>query len=243
MSSYISLDHRWVKNSLKKFLNISSDKEYRAMMAVMPLLEAKWKHSNEQDFSAYSQPEYVLLNFKTHTIYSKENLCKTLDVINDEGIKIKSALDIGAGIGLSTFMLAINLKLNRIVYCDSSRLQRVFAKSIIGELDHKIEFASSHRTVRGHIDLIVAFEFFEHIKNPIAFLDNLIKRHVPKCISVANAFGVATYGHFSEYTVGRKTVGRDEMKTIFNQHLQNNGWSLCKKCKDPSWRRPTVWKR
>ena len=92
-----------------------------------------------------------------------------------------------------------------------------------------------------NIDAVCAFEFFEHLEEPIKLLEDLLDTYCPKIIMFANSFTHMSLGHFRYYNVGNKRLTGLETNKAFYSVLKKNGYE---KIKTKIWGdRPQLWVR
>jgi SAM-dependent methyltransferase len=139
-------------------------------------------------------------------------------------LKRTSAIDLGAGCGLSTQKLALYLP--KVVYNNFSARQLAVALSL--GLKQKI-IAADCCDIRQHFDIIFAFEFFEHFQKPLKAFELIVKNIKPKMIFMQNSFGAFGYGHFKEYEINGKIYSNKTAGAAFNEALKKLGYTLIKK--------------
>ena len=207
---------------------------------------AKWNNSlsGEPEYSCYSDPYYfcdVWLCWKhcsrqyLKNLSSKKSFGKLLLDIFSE---VKTVADIGCGPGYSTAALTQLFPNANVIgtnFEDSpqfriaTKLSKEYGFSVIPELTEQT-------------DLIFASEYFEHIQEPIAHVNDIIDRCDPTYLVIANAFGVANViGHFDTYKVGNLAVSSKKISRMFNDNMRRRGYfKLTTNC----WNgRPVVWSK
>jgi hypothetical protein len=195
-------------------------------------LEKQWYESlenNNPDYSVYDNWYYLSETWACWKIYSRQyiKLCGKLPI---KDWNIKSGVDLGNGLGLST------IALKEMFDCD------FYGTNIKDSMQWKInQFLGN--TVEKNIllkktDLVFASEFFEHLYDPISYLLFVIDNCDPKYFIIANAFSAKSVGHFDMYAndITNKKMGRK-----FNNVLRSKGYESVK---TKFWNnRPNVWKK
>ena len=205
-------------------------------------LEKRWYAT--WDYSVYDEKDYLDELLFCWDVYSRKylnNLCvnKTADikVITDRVGEIKSVLDLGCGIGLTTARLK-QLFPNAEVY--GTNLESTIQYRIAKELGKLLGFTIVEKPPARAIDLIFASEYFEHIESPVEHLMEILVACQPKFLVIANAFNAMATGHFYRYRMihGEHLDGIATSR-IFNDTLRQNGY---RKVKTQLWNnRPSYW--
>lgn len=199
--------------------------------------EARWieslKEGKKPLYSVYNEPAYINEAFFCWRQYSRKYLLLIDKWLNDgtcpfKREDIKSVIDLGCGLGLTTVGLK-GIFPNATCYGtnDMNTLQFKFNKLLAKSVDGVV-IADGNFDVRGHVDIVFASEFFEHIEEPIAFLKNIIDRYAPNYIIFANTFCNMATGHFWEYIVNGEKIKNENLPWIFSKELKANGYKKVK---------------
>jgi 2-polyprenyl-3-methyl-5-hydroxy-6-metoxy-1,4-benzoquinol methylase len=202
-------------------------------------LRNKWYHSIEfedADYSLYGDEFYFCDLLACFNIYSSQYI-KKIDSLN---LDVKSCLDLGCGLGLTTQALK-GIGIKNVAGTNLKETpQYEFCKS-------HIDLFTDHKEA-GVVDMIFASEYFEHIWNAGDHLLDVIEHNQPKYLIMANAFNAKSFGHFDYFYNGQwagKGLELDsyihckKMGRMFSQMLKSEGYS---KLKTGFWNdRPNVW--
>jgi SAM-dependent methyltransferase len=152
---------------------------------------------------------------------------------------INTVLDLGCGISYTTAALKEIFPWAQVFGLDlDGSFQIEFAKRISKKYKYKI---IHNYDIVHNVDLIFASEFFEHIHQPIEYLEKLIQRCMPKYMLIANAFNSRAIGHFESYVYGQKKYSGKQISKIFNSFMRELGYI---KIKTTLWNnRPAFWKK
>jgi hypothetical protein len=192
-------------------------------------LENRWYASieaGEPDYAVYSSPEMVAETWACWEVYSR----KYLLLLQQLGIPAGSVCDLGCGCGLTTTGLME-------VYPHS----RVFGTQLPGTPQWRIAARLAEvRPAPEEAELVVASEFFEHFREPIACLRDVLKTCRPRALLIASSFGSRSVGHFPVYFIGRKAYPRG-IGRLFNKELRARGYKMLD---TGFWNnRPQIWTR
>lgn len=210
-------------------------------------LTKEWyKHLHDENmvdaFAVYNDDYYFIDIFLCYTTYSREYIKKIIKHAKfAELAACDSIIDIGCGIGYSTATLkqimpnvkayAVNLKdTKQWKFCEIMAKRHDF--QLIDDIDKA-----------GKVDIVFASEFFEHISNPIAYIDNIVKSLDPKYMIIANSFGTWSIGHFENYwhEHARRTISQNKMEKEFNKYLKYLGFI---NVGDKIWNnKPKIWQK
>jgi len=215
-------------------------------------LERQWYNSlemNNPDYSVYKDKYYFTDTLVCWLVYSRrylKNITMTtaLDgrsIIDDLGA-INSVVDLGCGCGYSTARLksffpdadvyGTNVK-DSIHYEVLKEVAKKYNFNLITDVEQFI--------FKDDVDLIVAFEYFEHWQHPAEHLEYILSCCTPKHFLFANAFNTKSVGHFDIYKDLEATYSGKEMTRFFNTTLKNYGYHKVKAKIFNN--RPTYWKR
>ena len=197
-----------------------------------------WKKSLEENKPAYylyNDNFFLVASFICWKKYSKKyiNLLYKNDISRQLLNDCNDIVDVGNGLGYSTQLLS-NLFSSSNISCIQLPDTQQYKYNLM--LGNKIVWLDQIRTA----DCFIAFDFMEHIYDPIDYLDSILSKN-PKLLIFANSFGTDAVGHFREYKVGDTLVSEKKISRIFNKHLRNNNFELLKL---NFWNnRPCVWKK
>lgn len=166
-----------------------------------------WWYDNYRDFSRYTSWHYLYASLNCFDRFSKPCAFYAKQYLGDK--KIKSIVDVGAGIGLST-MLLFDLFPDAKVYYNNIKpsLQNDFFEahkfwrhvSAKNEYQYAPTFISEDEMVQhGPFDMLFASEYFEHFEEPMKQTHFLLDKVGFKHLVINNSFNVKAYGHFNEY--------------------------------------------
>ena len=193
---------------------------------------------NEEDNSLYEKEDYVYDAWECFKVYSKNYVKLTTDFLNT--YKFNSILDYGAGLGLTTKLLANNFPDKQVYYLNLRGSQWDFSSNYLSNTPNvkMIENITS----LGDVDVVCAWEFFEHIKKPCEILDKILQLN-PNILSIANSFGATAYGHYSTYECGGELFTRKTVSKAFNKHLKLKGYKINPHTHQFWNNRPTLWEK
>jgi len=220
---------------LQDFLGIS-DAEMKVRLKCEKEFDALWM-DGKIDESLYQSDDYLFIALNCFVRYSKKFALQTLNALSTE--KLNTVLDYGAGLGFTTKMLAEGFN-NATIFCQNLKGSRQLAfceKLLSGYNNVKVVDEIDNL---GVMDLICCWELFEHIKEPLLLLKQLLS-HKPRYLSISNSFGAKAYGHHSHYVVEGQDVSNSAMSRIFNAELRKSMYVVDERCKIFWNRRPTIW--
>jgi hypothetical protein len=222
--------------ALKIFFN-KTDDDFKVGVKNINVWVDLWT-KNEDDNSLYEKEDYIYDAWECFKVYSKNYVKLTTSFLQQH--KFDSLIDYGAGLGLTTKLLAESFPDKQIYYHNLKGRQWDFSADYLKEVSNvkMIEDLNS----LSEIDVLCAWEFFEHIKNPCSILDDILLQK-PKILSIANSFGAVAYGHYSFYDNGSSPINRSDMSKIFNKHLKLRGFVIDPFCLKFWNRRPTIWSK
>ena len=208
------------------------DKKTRGTLEYSAVMEQKWYDSlsrGEPDYSVYDDEHYVCDLWAGWVIYSRQYLLSLTKDDNrraDQLSPIKSICDLGCGFGYTTAAL-------KEIFPDAT----VFGTNLPGTAQYDIAtLIGSRREFNvhpdaywaGHIDLIFASEYFEHIQEPVEHLMEVLIKCTPNALIIANSFGARSAGHFNEYKHGNRFVSNKSIGRLFNSALRLHGYEMTK---------------
>jgi len=196
-------------------------------------LDEWWWNKHYKDFSRYSSWQYLYAALNCFVEYSRWNVIVGLENLESWDLikEIDSVVDVGAGIGLSTMLLADSLPWADVHYNNIPSIQVDFFKK---HKHQRIKLSSERDLVKhGPFDLILASEYFEHFEEPIKQLEFLQNEVGFKIMIVSNSFTAKSYGHFKSYIIEGREYEPRQMSAIFNSVLEGPDYDRPKVAK--SW--------
>ncbi len=159
------------------------------------LLEKQWYDSlPNPDYSVYSHENYFIDVFLCWAMYSRRYIksMRTLDIFDN----LDTIVDLGCGPGFTTKALNEVFKPKRTV---GTNIKYDKDGNIIWQWTHAktigIDVVEDIKDVDTQIDLVVAFEYFEHIEDPLTHLEEILCTN-PKMLAVRNGWTGTAIGHF-----------------------------------------------
>jgi SAM-dependent methyltransferase len=230
------------KHATAELAHLRQSHEERAATAVA--LEKRWYASlatGFPDWSVYDDDEYVAEAWACWVYYSRPYLKALYKLMFDEAWRHSPTLrvaDLGCGLGLTTAALRI-LFPNAIIVGTNlmDTRQARFAKFLSTHQDFTlVPFLAQHK----RMDVLVAFEYFEHFDAPIVHLNEVLTlARRPSHLVVANSFTADSIGHFPTYIVRGQVTPRKRMGRIFNAELRKCGYH---RVETGLWNnRPAIW--
>ena len=214
---------------------INVDYLYLQWLANNPILsemQEYWQstlNADEPDYSIYSKEAYLNEVFLCWREYSRRYL-KLLDKWLEkencpiDRYDIKKVLDLGCGLAFTTIGLkAIFPNAECYGTNEPFSVQILYDKYITKEFDG-IHIVDDNFGVSGEVDVVFASEFFEHLQNPIEFLNRIIRQYKPKYIIFANTFTNMAIGHFYKYQYNGQVVDRERLPMLFSKCLKYNNY-------------------
>ena len=213
-------------NTLFKFKNKAD--------AIQRLERIKWKklyETSNNPYLFYEEDSYLITATYLYKFLSKQYIDNFLsiknDIIKNDNIKI---LDYGAGTGLTTLYLALNLPKATIYYFNISKKQTNFFKQLLKEfteLNNIIIINNLDLIKNINIDLLFILDVIEHCKMPLDEMLYILKDINSKYIIQTGGWsGNNIPGHFSIYQnnlTPRETIKQIKLLyTKFNYKLLNN---------------------
>ena len=221
---------------LKKPVDEKKWAAVRAYISLDTRVVPAMKHKN------YSNSEYLLGAAACYVDYSKSYF-KVFDRVYSQLPKISSALELGAGCGLTTAHLAQILPQAKIIYNNLPSVQYDFAKWLFKQrgIAGRVSQTADMFSVKKHVDLVVATDFFEHVKTPTEWIEKIIDNTSPKVMLVANAFNLPHPDHL-EYFYDRGTKTHfSKVSRSWNKAVRDKGYELHPVVKTFWNRRPAIW--
>ena len=202
-------------------------------------LMTKWQQSlhDQPDYSVYADKKYLMEAWACYFIYSRvyiNNIAKKMPFLN----MYESFIDLGCGTGLTTTHLKHEFPCVKIY---GTQLKDTKQWEIAEWVADEADFALLENTKNiGDIDVVFAFEYFEHFQNPIEHLHEVVADINPKMLIIANSFNTIGIGHFEKYCHENAIVDQKDISKLFNKTLRELGYK-----KHPTikfWNnKPSVW--
>lgn len=213
-------------------------------------LEERWYKSlvddGQPDYTVYEDDYYVAEAWACWVAYSrryiawlsKPNIVGEQSIIQAMGSDvIDGIVDLGNGFGLSTVALkmtfpqlpvyGINLP-NTLQYSVADWLARHYQFQLYPDVSDV-----------ARIGFVFASEFFEHLEEPLPYLDDVLE-HEPKWLYIANTFTSPAIGHFPDYKFGDRRVTGQRMSRLFNDSLRFHNYE---RVPTKLWNnRPALWR-
>lgn len=200
---------------------------------LMPALYERWYKSLDSgnyDYGVYGDDVYITELFNCWKNCTRRTLkdtrSKIVTAYPEVFEDVKNVLDLGCGVAYTTVALSDIFKNANIIGTNlTDTLQYKICCDVVSHYDRCFMIDESDTlNYKDGIDVICAFEFFEHLTNPIELLDDLLSAYSPKVIIFANSFTHMSLGHFKSYNVnGVQLVGYDVNKAFYNA-LRTHGY-------------------
>jgi len=204
-------------------------------------LEHKWYFSNCKDFSIYSNAFYFLDTWFCFLTYSRKYLSQVAKMspaltayprLNN----INSVLDLGCGVSYTTAILK-QMYPNADVTGTNMRGTEQWTFNTWMAKEYAFNMKPDVKGLPQQ-DLVFASEYFEHIRNPLEHLEDVLNLH-PKVLIIANAFNTRAMGHFENYEHGNTVIDQSKMQRLFVRLMRDSGYEMTK---TKFWNnRPQVW--
>jgi SAM-dependent methyltransferase len=185
---------------------------------------AKWYDSNETDYSVYEGGEYFWHLVEGYAWCMGYISVALRWILKQPSLKIRTVLDHGCGLGISTALLKERLPKAKVFGSSWGGEQFEFCKWL--EERRPIHFVKENEIEElDHIDALFCFEVFEHFVEPIKELDRLLKLR-PKVLVFSAPFDVEAPGHFTHtgYVIDDVHYGSKQTGRAFRSALLNRGW-------------------
>jgi hypothetical protein len=164
-----------------------------------------WWYDHYKDFSRYASWHYLYTGLNCFDRFSKPCAFYAHQYLSSNK-KIKSIVDVGAGIGLSTMLLSQLFPDARVYYnnimpslqADFFEINK-FYSNINSSNKQAVCITEKEMMQHGSFDMLFASEYFEHFEEPMKQTDFLLNQVGFKYLVVNNSFNVKAYGHFKEF--------------------------------------------
>lgn len=191
------------------------------------------ENTDKPAYFLYDEWLFLLCAFTCFRDYSRKyilGLDKCADIHNIFS-ECETLLDMGNGLGLSTLAFK-----ELWPHLDCKGTNMVPSK----QYDHNRHLGIEIVEPIGNFDIIIAFEYMEHIKEPIKELNKILDLN-PKVLILANSFNTRAIGHFTNYLIDDEIIPQDKISRIFNKYLRSKGWHQLKL---GLWNnKPAVWQK
>ena len=189
-----------------------------------------WWYDNYPDFSRYKSYHYLYAGLNCFDRFSKPCAFYAKQYLGDR--KIKSIVDVGAGIGLSTMLLAELFPEAKVYYNNiTPSLQAEFFEAHKGYRANNVQESARVADItekemmqHGPFDMLFASEYFEHFEYPMRQTDFLLNQVGFKHLVINNSFNVKAYGHFKEFkhneTLTPKKMSKFWLKTVRESYYE-----------------------
>lgn len=192
-----------------KSLCNSSIKYYNGKIVENPLghLDKLWFDGQEagiNNYNVYGHRDYYAEAFACWYIYSSKYLkrifdleVKSPDVFESLRLdSVDSIIDLGNGLGFTTLMIARHFR-NAKIY--GTNLKDTLQWEFCSKTNHgEYELIQDYSTL-GHIDIVFASEYFEHIENCLEHVSDIVDKISPRIMVIANSFNTRGIGHIYNY--------------------------------------------
>jgi SAM-dependent methyltransferase len=151
----------------------------------------------------------------------------------------KSIVDLGCGIAYTTAALKQLFPSSNVFGTNLENTRQYdFCKGMSEQFGFTV--VPDVSSIGKHVDLVVAFEYFEHIENATDHLDEVLTTLTPRFLLIANSFNTRAPGHFEFYTsVQQKRLPARMMTRRFGEVMQRHGYV---RLNTKIWNnKPSVW--
>jgi hypothetical protein len=200
-------------------------------------------HQNDLNsaYKVYDDEYYFVDIFNCYVTYSREYIKRILKSKAYDDLKsIESYVDIGCGLSYSTCALKQifpNAKAYAINIKDTKQWK--FCEMMGKRYDFTL--LESVDDIKHDVDLVFASEYFEHIVDPCAHFDYIVRSIKPEWFLIANAFNTHSIGHYETYDHNDEKIDQSKIGNIFNKHIRSSGY---KDINYSLWnQKPKVWKK
>ena len=231
--------------AVKTITHLNGTAQQRAHTEVEQTLERCWYDAlarGEIAWNVYDSELYFAELWACWIVYSRTYLraIRKPKSLPPYGIvrdcqPVKHVIDLGCGIGYTTAALRELFPKAAVTGTNlANTLQFKFLQSMMKLFDFDV--VSKLDQIDKRADLVIAFEYFEHIPDPIKHLGEVVLGLSPRAMLIANSFGTKGIGHFDRY--GGSDAG--DMSKLFNLEMNRLGYQ---KIKTGLWNnRPAYWR-
>lgn len=206
-------------------------------------------HQGKPNYSVYDSDYFVTTEvWLCWKIYSRKYILNLTNpkIMTDDKISLKrlihpinSIADLGCGMGYTTAALKELYPFADTIGTNIKGTTQYHIASNLA-INHKFKLTDNINEL-GKRNLIFASEYFEHIIDPVAHLENVINVCQPKVLIVANTFNSPAIGHFKVYKYKNEWIPGRKMSIIWNKSIRQMGYESIK---TNIWNnRPAIWIR
>jgi hypothetical protein len=179
----------------------------------------------EKNFNFYEDREYLCVAFKSWYGWTANSTRITINFLNDINYIPKKLVDFGAGIGLSIIQFKQQFKDCEFVYCNvKDSFQWKFTEEIFKKFNIEnikmVDINDVYSELK-NADVVTAYECFEHIKNPIDIMKNLLIEK-PFLYVDNTSFSIKAPGHFDNYENENKIYNKGQISRIFYKEIKKS---------------------
>jgi 2-polyprenyl-3-methyl-5-hydroxy-6-metoxy-1,4-benzoquinol methylase len=223
-----------------KYLKSGDRNSLRDGQTLEQLWYASLIRNTEPWWNVYRDTDYLAELWACWIVYSKRYIDliekKIMSICDLSGIE--SIVDLGCGIGYSTARLKQLFPTVNVYAVEQSKTPQFRVCQSIA-VDYDFQVVSEIDEIDSHNGLIFASEFFEHVRDPLDYLVEVVSVLNPRYLILANAFRALAVGHFDTYRIDEKWVRNTKVAKLFNLKLQSLGYM---KHSIKLWNnRPNVW--
>ena len=185
---------------------------------------ARWFDSGETDLAIYGSEDYVL-HFILTQGYSTNLLGSAIRFLKKHSILPRTVLDYSCGLGFTTRQLAQAFPDAHVVGSEWAESQLEICKFVTKDLPN-VEFVTDEqlRKTQPHFDCVTVIEVFEHLKDPLRDLEDLVNLTSSNVLIDSCSFGIPAPGHYSFFTSPYGQVNGNKMKRLFSTKLRELGY-------------------
>jgi SAM-dependent methyltransferase len=219
-----------------------TDDQRKLHLELEPIVDRLWSQG-DRDFGWYDTPMYAYSCVECFLDFTKGAVGGFADWVNSGeqtkySLKDGYVLDIGCGIGASTRYFKELTGLPKVVGQNFplAKAQQRVADEVAPGL--AMQTTVEHALEIFYPLVIMAFELFEHVDAPLAFVDEFGPS--VGIIAEVSSFHIDNYGHFPEYHMDGATVPRSKAARAFTEGMKRRGWDVV----HSGWNsKPRVWAR
>jgi len=193
-------------------------------------LQDKWYASFDRDgdpreqnydYGVYSDKVYPYLMVDCFTGWSRANAVNTVKFFYNIQHTPKSIVDIFAGTGQTTVILAKAFPKAKVFYHNTDQAQT----DIMLELKQRFSAKNSEMTKEPvTAECVFAMEAMEHVVAPLAFAKPILSPKKCKFYIDGSSFTIDSIGHFPIYLNGNEQIKNHEYKRFFFKALKELGF-------------------
>ena len=207
----------------------NGDSNERNKLVHLQDMENRWYKL--EDYSIYNDTYYFTDLWSCWIIYSRKylksiikkgtltNYITNISIKDLLSLNIQSILDLGCGLGYTSATLKQLFKEVKVYATNLDNTKQYRFCKLMSE-KYNFTLTSSIYNISSNIDLVFASEYFEHIKNPLEHLQEIITLLHPKAFIIANSFNTRSIGHFKEYKHFGEIICEKKISRYFNNYLK-----------------------